>query len=291
MTTSTYNALSKIIAIDAGNYEVKVCYGDKLDKFCASIADWHKRPQIEQHGPDDMEWEYDGMKGFGGTVAKIESEFGSDMYGGSKNHEFATMRILLALHRNTNEKEIYLAVGNPYDSLTKEEAAGIKKALIRPHQITVNGVMKSFAIKDVIVAAEGAAAFHALPYTSELVRIIDIGSGTVNLISIYRGRIIDIESFTTDYGMLTSKYGEANPSAIAKGIIGDTSKKWKKDDIVKVVGGPAEKLFPFIKQHYKRAEIISPQIWTPEGVKFALPVFGNVVGMYNMAIKKFDELV
>lgn len=291
MTISTQNSLAKIIAIDAGNYEVKVCYGEKLDKFCASISDWHKRTQKEQHGSDDMEWEYQGKRGFGGTLARIESEFGSDMYGGSKNHFYATMRILLAIHRNTNEKELYLAVGNPYDSLTKEEATEIKKSLIRPHEITVNGVLKRFVIKDVMVAAEGAAAFHAIPYISELVRIIDIGSGTVNLITIFRGRIVDIESFTTDYGMLTSKYGEANPSSIAQGIIGDTSKKWKKEDLLKVVGGPAEKLLPFIKQHYKRAEIISPQIWTPSGVKYTLPVFGNVVGMYNMAIKKYDELV
>ncbi|MFF3024392.1 ParM/StbA family protein [Gottfriedia sp. NPDC057948] len=289
--TASFNGLNQIIAIDAGNNEVKVCYGSKLDKFCSAISDWHKRPQQEQHGSDDMEWEYQGMKGFGGTLAKIESEFGSHMYGGSKNHFDATMRILLAIHRNTNEKELYLAVGNPYDTLTKEEATDIKKALIRTHELIVNGLLKKFTIKDVIVAAEGAAAFQAIPYTSDLVRIIDVGSGTVNLISILRGRIVDIESFTTDYGMLTSKYGEANPFAIARGIIGDTSKKWKKEDKVKVVGGPAEIIAPFIKNHYKNTEIITPQIWTHDGIKFAPPIFGNVVGMYNMAVKKFSDLV
>ncbi|PEJ50768.1 MULTISPECIES: ParM/StbA family protein [unclassified Bacillus (in: firmicutes)] len=289
--TTPNNTLNQIIAIDAGNNEVKVCIGSKLDKFCSAIADWHKRPQQEQHGPDDMEWEYQGMKGFGGTLAKIESEFGSGMYGASKNHFEATMRILLALHRNTNEKDVYLAVGNPYDSLTKEVALDIKSSLIRTHEIKVNGQLKKFVIKDVIVAAEGAAAFHSVPYTTELVRIIDVGSGTVNLISILRGRIIDIESFTTDYGMLTSKYGEASPFAIARGIIGDTSKKWKKDDNVKVVGGPAEIIAPFIKNHYTNTEIITPQIWTPDGIKFALPIFSNVVGMYNLAMKKFSDLV
>lgn len=286
-----YNPLKQIIAVDAGNNEVKVCQGEKLDKFCSAICGHHHRPFEEQHGNDDMEWQYEGLKGFGGTLAKIESEFGSSMYGTSKNHFEAMMRILLALHRNTDEKEIYLAIGNPYETLTKTEALNMKEPLIRTHELTVNGKTKKFTIKDVIVTPEGAAAFHSMPYTDELVRIIDIGSGTVNLISIINGKIINVESFTTDYGMLTSKYGEADLPHIARAIIGDTSKKWKKEDKVFIAGGPTEGIATFIQQHYKKAEIIKPEIWTPSGIKITLPIFANVVGMHNLAVKKFGKVV
>lgn len=286
------NALSKIIAVDAGNNEVKVCYGSRLDKFCSAITicDTEIRGQLEQHGKDDMQWEYEGKKGFGGTVAKIESDFGSGMYGATKNHFEGTMRIIEALHRNIDTKEIYLAVLNPYDSLTKEEATNIKKSLIKKHEVKINGVTKVFEVIDAIVVSEGAAAFHSIPYTSELVRIIDIGSGTINLISIYKGRIIDIESWTADYGMMTSKYGEASPQAISRAIIGDTSKKWKRDDKILVVGGPADKITPFIQSYYKRAEVLHPEVWTTEGIKYAPPVFGNVVGAYNVAVNRFKDV-
>lgn len=287
------NLISKFVAVDAGNNEVKVRYGNLLDKFCSAIGDFHERPQKENHGIDDMEWEYQGEKGFGGTLAKVESNFGSEMYGVTKNHFEGKMRILLALHRNVSQQDIFISVCNPYDFLTKIEADDIKRSLIDTHEIKVNGITKVFNIKDVVVIGEGAAAYHSIPKHEELIRIIDIGSGTVNLITISKfGKVINKESLTAEFGMLTSKHGEASPRAIVRGIIGETSKrKWHRDDLVMIAGGAAEKLYPFIVEHYKRAEIIKPEIWTPKGIQVAKPIFANVIGSYNLAYKYFERMV
>ncbi|SFD60701.1 hypothetical protein [Bacillus sp. UNCCL81] len=279
-----------IMAVDAGNFETKVCTPKGLDKFCSAIGDYRVRVKEEQHGHDDMVWEYDLLKGFAGTLAKVESEFGGTMYGSSKNHLDATLRILLGVHRNCYESDIYLAIGNPYQSLTKDETDEMKEALEREHTITINGIRKTFTIQKVIVMAEGAAAFWSNPIAG-LVRMIDVGSGTVNLVTILNKKIVDKESLTAEYGMLTSKEGEAEPSSIARAIINDTSKKWKKTDQVFVVGGASEKLFPYLNNYYTNSIILKPKVYREKGIEIVNAVFANVVGMYEIAQKLFLKVV
>ncbi|GGI18023.1 ParM/StbA family protein [Gottfriedia solisilvae] len=279
-----------IMAVDAGNFETKVCTPRGLDKFCSAIGDFRVRVKEEKHGNDDMVWEYDLLKGFAGTLAKVESEFGGTMYGNTKNHLDATLRVLLAIHRNCYESDIHLAIGNPYQSLTKDETDEMKVALEREHTLTINGIVKTFTIRKVIVMAEGAAAYWSNPVEG-LARIIDIGSGTVNLVTILNRKIVDKESFTAPYGMLTSKDGEADPASIARAIINDTSKKWKRADRVFVVGGASERLFPFINTYYSNSTVLKPRIYREKGIEIANEVFANVVGMYEMAQKLFLKVV
>lgn len=65
-----------IIGIDAGNYETKVCGPFGVKKFYSDIGEYRERNLKSSFGPDDMVWECEGKKGFAGSLARYESEFG-----------------------------------------------------------------------------------------------------------------------------------------------------------------------------------------------------------------------
>jgi plasmid segregation protein ParM len=121
--------------------------------------------------------EYEGGKYFAGTLAKYESEFGGRMMGDSKAHEDCKLRILIALHRIRFDT-YQLVVGQPISRHNREEKEKIKQMLRGHHSITINERPRSFLIDKVEVAAEGGSAFWSCVQDG-LIRIIDIGSGTV----------------------------------------------------------------------------------------------------------------
>ena len=52
-------------AIDAGGSSVKVYNGRTLHAFPSAIGyDWRERRIETKHGAHDLEWSYNGMKGF-----------------------------------------------------------------------------------------------------------------------------------------------------------------------------------------------------------------------------------
>jgi plasmid segregation protein ParM len=276
-----------IIAVDN---EVKVCGPNGLMKFGSAIGAYRTRNINEQHGEDDMVWEYDGEMGTAGTLAIIENEFGSGMMlGGSKNHFWAKMRILLALHKYTDGKEIYLAVANPISAHSVEDTQDIQADLTKEHAITVNGILKTFEIKKVVVMAEGSIAYFSQP-VQEKVRIIDIGSGPVNCATILNKKVVDKDSSTLEYGMKTSKDGEADPATIANAIIMDTSKKWKRMDPIYVVGGAAGLIVHHLQKHYVNAQLMKPQIRIEKGLQIATPIYANVIGMYNLLSQALQKV-
>lgn len=100
--------------------------------------------------------------------------------------------------------------------------------------------------------------------------------------------MVDKDSFTLDYGMKTSKDGEADPVTIANAIIMDTSKKWKRMDPIFVVGGAAELIVHHLQKHYVNAKLMKPQIRIEKGLQIAKPIYANVIGMYNLLSQAFN---
>jgi plasmid segregation protein ParM len=68
------------LGIDAGNYKVKICGERGLMDFISSIGEAREIKLHQNHGQDDMVFEYEGDTGFAGSLALYESEF-SGYYG------------------------------------------------------------------------------------------------------------------------------------------------------------------------------------------------------------------
>ncbi len=262
---------------DGGNNAVKLAtiYGTK--RMASTLGEYRERRLQSNFGDDDVIYEYEGERGFAGSLAQNESEFVREMMGDSKAHRDAKLRILIAIHRFMPDNYIDLVVGQPISKHTDEEKAKIKSMLTGRHTITVNGKERTFEIENVEVAAEGAAVYFAEPFEEDLLRIVDVGSGTVNLATIQNGNFIDKGSDSLYFGANSTKARDV--SALTNAVIASTSAMWRREDTVIVAGGIAKEVSDKLAEHYPNVRIVKPRV----GNSIVHPVFANAVGYYNIA--------
>lgn len=277
-----------ILGIDAGNHKAKVVGPFGVDSFKTNICDWFERDVEESFGPDDMEFEIDGRKGFAGTIAQYEDEFGDGTrYGDSKAHEDTKIRVLLAIHRYLSRycphiEQVSFVAGQPIKRHKQAEKDSIIAMLKGNHEIKVNRRIRKVSIDRVAVAPEGSGAFWAQP-SDGIIRVIDVGSGTVNAATIIDRKHVNNASTTFNFGVETVS-NKDDVQKIARGIIRNTTKlKWNKNDKILICGGITEGIAPYIIEHYINAEIINPTIHRGNGVTTLHPVFSNAVGFYAIA--------
>jgi plasmid segregation protein ParM len=274
------------LGIDSGNFKVKICGENGLMDFISTIGEAREINLHQVHGHDDMYFEYQGEKGFAGTLALFESEFAGSIMGDSKAHIDSKLRVLIGIHRyislyQIEEKEFDVVVGQPISKHTPVEKGRIKEMLKGWHTIMVNGVEKSFNIRNIEVAAEGVTAFWSNPQ-SGLVRILDVGSGTVNYSTVYEQRFIDKDSGTLSFGVNTNKTN--NLQAISRGIATHVLKKWNPSDKTFVVGGIAETILPHLKGYFSNVEILHP-IYNQQ---YTSPIFANAVAFYILGVNIYE---
>lgn len=281
-----------ILGIDAGNHMAKVAGPYGTDSYRTAICDWFERDIVEIHGTDDMEFDIDGRKGFAGSIAVYEDEFGGgSMFGDTKAHEDTKIRVLLAIYRYGKKygidiTDVSLVTGQPIVSHKEADKKRIQDMLTGHHRFTVNGDSVTFNIVEVGVGAEGSGAFWSDVQAGAL-RIIDIGSGTVNAATIKNKKYINNASDTFNFGMETVNNKE-DLAGVARGVIRNTTiLKWDRTDKVKVCGGIAKDILPFIEQHYGNAELLQPTLQEGSRIVVADPVFANAIGFYKLARNTF----
>jgi len=283
-----------ILGIDAGNHFAKAAGAYGVDIYRTAICDWFARDIVERHGNDDMEFELNGRRGFAGTVAANEDQFGvTSLYGDTKAHEDTLIRVLLAIYRYTSKyyltdiERFSIVCSQPIISHTTDEKAKMSALLRGTHDITISGIDKRITIEEVGVTAEGSVAFLSNPQMGEI-RVIDIGSGTVNCATIRNKLHINNASRTFNFGTETVG-NSASLSEMSRGIIrATTSLKWRKNDAVYVCGGVANDILPLIKAHYSNAKLMTPFIRTADGIITSVsPVYANAVGNYEVARRTY----
>ncbi|MGG4035039.1 ParM/StbA family protein [Paenibacillus cisolokensis] len=257
-----------IVAIDAGGAETKVYDGRQLRRFPSMIGDWRERKLQQRHGEHDYEWEYDGRKGFAGTLALYESECAESQKGDTKAHPDARLRVLIALHQYAEGMEHSIVVGQPIGRHTPAEKDEIKRMLVGRHELTVNGERRVLVIRRCEVAAEGVTA-GLLATEGGTIRVIDIGSGTVNFGTLIDRRFNDRGSFTLPAGLETVRSADALGRQIALRAL---AAGWKGDDALYLCGGGAEPLMPHIKVYFPGVRLLDGD-----------PVFANVRAFYLIA--------
>lgn len=274
------------LGIDAGNFKVKICGEKGLLDFISAIGEARQINLQQIHGQDDMCFEYQGEKGFAGSLAHYESEFGGSIMGTTKAHADTKLRVLIGIHRyitlyQMDETEFDIVVGQPISTHTIEEKTRIKEMLRGWHTIIVNGIEKSFHIKHVECAAEGVSSYWSNP-TTGLVRLLDIGSGTVNYSTVNEQRFIDKDSGTLPFGVNTNKTD--NLQALSRGIATHVFKKWNPQDKTFVLGGIAEQILPHLKGYFSNIEVLYP-IYNHQ---YTLPIFANAVAFYIIAVNIYE---
>ncbi len=282
-----------ILGIDAGNHMAKVAGPYGMDSYRTAICDWFERDIVESHGADDMEFEIDGRKGFAGSIAVYEDEFGgASMFGDTKAHEDTKIRVLLAIYRYGKKygidiTDVSLVTGQPIVSHKPTDKEAIQQMLVGLHTLKVNGESQTINIEETGVAAEGSGAYWSNP-EGGTVRIIDVGSGTVNAATIIDKRYINNASDTFNFGMETVNNKE-DLASVARGIIRNTSRlKWHRNDSVYVCGGIAKDMLPFIQSHYGSAQLLQPMLQEGNTVTVADPVYANSIGFYKLAKGAFE---
>lgn len=282
--------MSIVIGVDAGNYMAKTAGPYGIDSYRTSICDWFQRDFVESFGDGDMEFEIDGRKGYAGPIAEYEDVFGGGgMYGDTKAHEDTKIRTLLALHRYVNMycpdvNTVKLVTGQPIASHNEVEKNKLKAMLQGSHEFTVNGKSQYLYIEEVGIAAEGTGAFWSNPQMGKI-RVIDIGSGTVNAATISNKKIINNASATFNFGMETIGRGV---DSMARGIIQETTKlRWERSDIVCVCGAVAHEILPYIQKHYPNSQVMSPLLNAIGGIEITGPSHANAVGFYEIGRLSF----
>lgn len=276
-----------VLGVDAGNYKAKVAGPYGIDSYRTAICEWFERDIVESFADDDMEFEIDSRKGFSGTIAAYEDIYGaSSMYGDSKAHEDTKIRVLLAIQRYINKycpgiTDVSIVTGQPIVSHKDFEKEQIKELLLGQHEFIVNKKRQYFTIHEVGVAGEGSGAFWSNP-ESGTIRILDIGSGTVNAATIIDKRYINNASTTFNFGMET--VNKDSLDAVSRGIIRATTKlKWGQKDKVLICGGIANTIIPYIAVHYPNVRVLQPLLRESGHVSVAEPVFANAIGFYELA--------
>lgn len=263
------------MGIDAGNYEVKICTSKGFNNFPSNIGEYRERKLIDSFGKDDIIWEYNGNKGFGGSLAKFESEFNGTIKGKSKAHSETILRVLIAIHKY-GDKANKIVVGQPIDTHYDSEKQKLKSLLKGTHKITVNKIEKEVIIEHVEIAPEGPSAILSNP-TNGLIRIIDIGSGTTNFATLYNLKRIDKGSFTEQIGMEIMR--NKDPKEFAKGLVKIISGTWDLNDSIYLTGGGADKVYSHIIEYIPNCKVFKPRI----GNSLLSTKFANAAGFYVIA--------
>lgn len=275
-----------ILGIDGGNFEGKTVGPYGADSYKTNITEDTELLVEEVFGEDDMRFELDGRKGLAGTIAQFENPFNSaSTYGLSKVHDNTKIRVLLAIYRYVKKFDLEvesfsIVVGQPYKTHTEDEKNKLKKMLQGSHPIIINGEAMTIKIGEVGVAPEGVAAFFGGNHGYSTAKVLDLGSGTINAISVSSMRVTNFNSDTFNYGTETMEHNK-----VVRGIIQDTkAKSWDKNDKVLVCGGSAGVLTEKIKESYINAEVFLPVIELVDKTPQVLETkFANASGFYNIA--------
>ncbi|MED1863253.1 ParM/StbA family protein [Fictibacillus nanhaiensis] len=276
-----------ILGVDAGNSSIKICSQFGLLKFPSAIGEARELNLKQQHGEDDIYFEHNGRKGFAGTLALYESEFCGSIMGDSKAHSDTLLRVLIGIHKyltkyRLNYNRFKLVLGQPISKHTQEEKEFIKTMVKGSHTISVNGVEKTFYILDCQIAAEGASSYYSSLSHEGLVRILDIGSATINYATILDNKFIDKDSGTLSFGCNTNKSNDLYQ--MARGIVSNVSKKWSREDTVLIVGGISETACSYLSAYFPNANQLLPI----HNNEYADSIYANAVAFYNIGVSIYE---
>ncbi len=282
----------QFVGIDVGRDRVKAVTAGRAMSFKSKVGEWRER-RLTSDG--DYEVDVDGQKFFVADLAE-ESYFRREMVTESKVHQETQILFLtgLALVATPGERTM-ITTGLPVTQHTpdgKEALTGLLQGL---HTMSVNGQRGTFVIERLgIVPEAGGAYWDAVLgpdgrpnntwLASQRVRVVDIGSRTVNYCTVDQRRYLDRDSGTLPYGVLElynaeTELGDIACEQFARRIVADINKRWleyqPRRDAVLLTGGGALLLEKWLRPHFPLMQMADK------------PVFGNARGYWKMGVARW----
>ena len=272
-----------LIGLDIGRNSVKVCCGDGRFSFPSKIGEWRER-RLTSGG--NYELEYNGQKYFVGELAE-ESYCQREMATESKIHNETKLLFLTALGI-VNKPDFNVTIGLPviqHVPIIKEQ---FNSFLIGKYSYKLNGESRNINISNIGIVPESAGVYwsEVLNYDGKivrkdlangLVRILDIGSRTINYCSIKDKKYIDKDSGTLNYGCYEIENSKAPLGQFARKIVADMSKIWLNQAKIIIAGGGAPLLHEYFMEHWPDCQIAED------------PVFANAKGFYKMGVARYGK--
>lgn len=256
-----------IIGLDCGRSSVKVVGANQFFSFPSLLGEWRERRLANSHG-NDLEVEYKGVRYFAGDLAKYESEFARSMMTETKAHDDTLLLMLIAIAK-TGLNRVKVVTGVPVNQHKESEKGAIRKMLMGKHSLNLNGRYHEVSVERVEVAVEGGAAFWVKP-SSGKVRILDAGAKTVNYVTIWDKRYIDMDSGTLSFGLETNKSNDLRQ--IVNRIVGEVAKKWEQGDKVLLTGGKAKEMHYHFSEYFPNSEVMDNSLYANAKGYYALGV-------------------
>jgi len=273
----------QIIAVDTGRDKTKIATYNKKISIKSIVGDWHIR-NLSNGG--DYEVIINGENYFVSDLAERESYAPRKMTTKSKIHEETKILFLTAIGLISEEVRPYIITGVPVDQFNPDVKQEMLTLLKGEYYIKINGQSKHIIIDDFTIAPEGGGAFYyalsQFPFLEKnKVRIIDIGSRTINHICVNDKIFINKDSGTLNYGSLILEESTLTHEQFASKIIADLSKRWlefnQKNDIVLLTGGGSIQLERWLKPQFPNCRIVDE------------PIFANVLGYLKMGEMKWQK--
>jgi plasmid segregation protein ParM len=290
----------QFIGTDPGRRRTKVVTSGDKKSFPSAVGEWRK---CNLETERDFEVEINEVKYFVGDLAE-ESYFGREMTTESKIHLETKVLFLTSLALVAGEEELVITTGLPVNQHKQSIKLQLSNLLCGTHKVRINdGELKVLSISDIGIVPEGIGLYwdevlsnHGTVHnewlaTQPLVRVLEVGSRTINLGTITydpiekKRRYLDKESDTLKYGYLALEAaGEINDKSLenfSRRVVADASKVWltynPMRDVVLLGGGGVITLGTWLRKFYPISLIARD------------PLFGNASGFNKMGMVRWQN--
>jgi len=253
----------QVVSIDCGRRAVKAFNGQRALSIPAVVGEWRER-NVSEGGNYSIS--INNEKYFVGDLAANESRFRREMVTQSKIHEETKILTLsaLALMAVPGER-IKLVTGLPVEQHTPDIKQEYIRLLSGRYDVEVNGTRSTIALgeDDIGITIEGGGAYWA-NNPGRMCRVIDLGSRTINALTIKNGKFIDVDSFTLNYGCIEIENAGTDAAAeqLARRVYADLSRRWLnvKSEKILLAGGGALAMGNWMQEYYPTARIVEDPI-------------------------------
>jgi plasmid segregation protein ParM len=244
------NSNINFVGIDSGRNATKVA-AERIFSFPSRIG---TARQLQLESGLDYEVEINGDKYFVGWLAE-EALDRRGVVGESKFLKEMKICFLTALAlANCPGKRNYITTGLPVSQHTPQDKLLLISLLKGQYRVRIGGKETELNISNINAVPEGAGAWWdailndygrvAEPALLQqpVVRIIDLGSRTINYLTLNEGRFVDRLSGTLNYGCLELDHPANDPEKFAQRIKADLMQKWlevRPSELTFLTGGGA----------------------------------------------------
>lgn len=265
-----------IVSVDCGRKTTKVCTSKKSESFPSVVGGWSKR-ELDTYG--DYEVTIENENYFVGDLALLESHTWRENGASEKITEEFKVLTLTAIAALGLSNDITLITAVPITQHNKETKEAIIEMFKGVHNVSINNKNKVLTINNVLITVEGAGIYYNNEPVSGYCHILDIGSRTINMLTMYNNKFVNAHSYTLDYGCFMYEVNKLEKHDFMAKIAGDVKKNWLDCDKNKmyIAGGGALLLENEIKQFFPNAKIVEN------------PVEANSQGFFKMAVAKCQQ--